>query len=49
MTKHGIMVRCVSCKARKLLSFEEAAALDTLPQCDRCYSPMVAVEAKVKL
>jgi len=45
----GITIQCVSCKAKKLLTFEEARALHDQPCCDKCGMPMVAVEARVKL
>jgi hypothetical protein len=40
-----IKVQCVSCKAVKELSFEEAAKLDGPPGCDRCPMFCVAVAA----
>ena len=44
--KTGITVQCVLCKTKRLLSFDEARALDGPPFCDRCFMPMVAVEAR---
>lgn len=41
----GITVQCVACKRKKLLSFEEAAAITDQPTCDNCYLPMVVVQA----
>jgi hypothetical protein len=43
----GITVQCVACKRRLLLSFEEASARTDMPTCERCYMPMVAVQASV--
>ena len=43
----GITVQCVYCKARKTLSFAEAAALDGPPIHEPDGGPMVVVEAKV--
>jgi len=44
----GITVECVSCKAKRLLTFDEAKALEDLPMCEKCGMPMVAVEASVR-
>lgn len=44
----GVTVECVSCKAKRLLDFEEVRALEDLPSCDKCGMPMVAVEATVR-
>jgi hypothetical protein len=43
-----IIVQCVSCKAKKELSLDQASkiASDSVPMCD-CGMPMVAVSAKV--
>lgn len=43
--KKGITFKCVSCKAKATLTFDEAAKLDSLPACKICYSPMVALSA----
>jgi len=43
----GITVECVACKGKKTLTFDEASHLTDLPFCERCYMPMVAVEARV--
>ena len=45
--RDGITVRCIGCKKRKLLSFDEAAALTFPPMCDDCGSVMVAESARV--
>jgi hypothetical protein len=41
MTKStsGITMQCVGCKARKTISFTEAAKLTDPPFCDKCYLP----------
>lgn len=43
----GITVQCVACKRKRLLSFEEAAALDDMPLCENCYMPMVALQVAI--
>lgn len=48
MSAPGIVVRCVACHQKKLLSFEAAAALTDQPTCDRCYMPMIAEKASTK-
>lgn len=48
MKKDGITVECIGCKVRKLLTFQEAANLKETPSCDKCYLPMVAIEASVR-
>lgn len=45
--KDGITVQCITCKGKKLLTFDEARALDSPPFCDRCYMPMLAVQANI--
>lgn len=42
----GLLVQCIGCKSKRILDLDEAAALKDQPTCDRCYMPMVAVEAR---
>jgi hypothetical protein len=47
MSDGGIVVECVACKGKKTITFDEASHLLEMPFCERCYMPMVAVEATV--
>jgi NAD-dependent SIR2 family protein deacetylase len=43
-----VKVRCITCKATKDIDEAEAARLTeqrSIPMCDACYMPMVAVSA----
>jgi len=44
----GVTFECVSCKAKRLLNFDEIRTLEDLPSCDKCGMPMVAAEAAVR-
>lgn len=39
-----VTVQCVACKARKEIVAGDVSP-DSVPMCDRCYNPMVAVSA----
>lgn len=39
------IVRCVACHAERELKAGEVSAVD-VPMCERCFSPMVAKEAR---
>lgn len=41
----GIKVRCVYCKAERVIPFSEASRMTDMPMCDKDGGPMVAVEA----
>lgn len=43
----GITVRCIGCKRKLLISFEEAARMTEPPTCHLCLLPMVAIEVAV--
>lgn len=48
MTGH-IIVKCIRCGARKVLTLDEAAALQDVPLCEHDGMPMLAVKAEGRL
>lgn len=46
--KEGITVKCIGCKAKEVISFEAAMAMEEGPYCKACLLPMLAQSATVR-